>query len=133
MEGRFVNIAKEIYEIASVVGVSVQDLEQIVGGANCYPSIQKGACCSLAFFISIKGSMAKGRGHLSFPQVLDEFVRHMQGHCAGITRDAVIITNDWEHWSYEQWYENIENIKLGGVHLEAYLISKGSHITQINI
>ena len=133
MEGRYVNIAKEIYGIASVAGVSLQDLEQIEGGANCYPCIRKGPCCSVAFFISLKGPMAKGCGHLSFPQVLDEFVRHMQGHCAGITRDAVIFTNNWEHCSYEQWHDNIENIKRGGVHLEAYLISNGSYITQINI
>jgi hypothetical protein len=133
MDGEFFNMAAEIADIASRDGISVTDIGRIVGEVNCYPGTTGASCHRLSFFISIKGKMAKGYGHLNFSEMLDAFVAHMQGRCPGITRHAVIITNAWEYWSYEKWYSNIEAVKRDGVHVEAYLIGMGGHVSKIDI
>ena len=135
MRSQFYDLACQIAETAlhSKGGISVCEIARMVGEANCYPGTHSGPCHELSYFISIRGEMAKGRGHLYFSAMLEAFIMHMQGHCRGITKHAIIITTDWEHWHYEQWYYNIENIKRDGVLIEVYLIGKGHNITQICI
>jgi len=138
MEHRFHEIAGEIARRASDGGASVADIEDIlssrVGGAvNCYPGTPTDQCYPVAFFVSLQGRAARGRGHLNFAQMLEEFVKHMQGRCPGVTRHAMLITNAWWHADYEKWYANIETVKRSGVMLEAYLIGIEGRVSPLSI
>ena len=136
MQGEFFNIATQIAQQASDGGISVNEIGDLVslrnGEVNCYPGTPSNACHKVSYFIALHGSLAKGRGHYNFAQILEEFIKHMQGRCPGITKHAVIITNAWWHDQYEKWYANIETIKRDGVFIEAYLIGKG-RVSQLNI
>ena len=138
MEHRFHEVAVEIARCASDGGASVSDIEDIlssrIGGAvNCYPGTPTNQCYHVAFFVSLQGRASKGRGHLNFAQMLEEFVKHMQGRCPGITHHAILITNAWWHDHYEKWYANIESVKHGGVMMEAYLIGLEGRVSPLDI
>jgi hypothetical protein len=137
MEGEFFHIAAQIAERASDGGISVNEIGEMVSlrddEVNCYPGVPSNHCHSISYFFALQGKLAKGKGHYNFAQILDEFIKHMQGRCHGITSHAVIITNAWWHDHYEKWYDNIEVIKRDGVYVEAYLIGIGKRISKVDI
>ncbi|MBK5963326.1 hypothetical protein CCR95_04280 [Thiocystis minor] len=137
MQGEFFRIATQITERASDGGISVAEINDIARlnheEINCYPGEPGGQCHSLAFFFSLQGNLRKGKGHYNFAQILEEFIKHMQGRCVGKTRHAVIITDAWWHDHYEKWHANIEAIQHTGVHVEVYLIGIGGRVSQVNI
>ncbi|MDD2768232.1 MAG: hypothetical protein PHT19_05835 [Methylococcus sp.] len=116
------------------------------GGVNCYPGKPSNACHSVAYFIALEGlagsrlrSDARSdecerefRHHHRFhggdwygiAHILDRFVRHMQGGCAGITRQAVIITDAWDPIAYSYWQANIAQIRKTAA-VEIYLVGDG--------
>ena len=105
-------------------------LNQDVGvEVNCYPGVPGNACHQLAFFISLSGKRAKGRGHISFERILEILVRHVQGICIGVTKHVVLITDSWNAAEYEKWQPNIKAIKDSGVVVEAHLLVEGSVVT----
>ena len=136
MQGEFFNVAAQIAQRAADNGMSANEISELVsqhgGEVNCYPGNPSHACHQVSYFIALHGSMAKGKGHYNFAQILEEFIRHLQGRCPGITQQVVIITNAWWHDHYEKWYANIEKIKSDGVLVEAYLIGQG-RVSQLNI
>ena len=78
--------------------ITPKDLAELVGAnsgrVNCYPGIPGTGCCQVSFFISLTSERyipPRGRGHLTFRKILEKFVQHMQGHCRGITKVAVLI------------------------------------------
>ena len=137
MESEFFRIAAELSERCSEGGISIHEIGEIVslrsGEVNCYPGGPSNQCHSISYFVALHGKLAKGKGHYNFAQILEEFIKHMQGRCPGITRHAVIITNAWWHDHYEKWHANIEATQRDGVHLEAYLIGAGKRVSQVYI
>lgn len=138
--GEFENVARRI---AAEISAKMQSREKIdpseiaeilglgVGQINCYPGIPSGRCCDLAFFVSLKNkNYATGRGHLDFGAAVSLLVKHMQGGCADVTRNAVIITDSWDDAAYGEWRANVQNIKQSRL-VEAYLIT-GGKVTQVN-
>lgn len=136
MSGEFFHIAAQIAQQTLDGGISVNEIGDLVslpnGEVNCYPGTPSNTCHTVSYFVALHGGLARGRGHYNFAQILEEFVKHMQGRCPGITKHAVIITNAWWHDQYEKWYANIETVKRDGVFIEAYLIGKG-RVSQLNI
>lgn len=60
-------------------------------------------------------------------------IRHMQGRCAGTTRQAILIVDAWWHAGYEKWRSSIERMKQIGVHIEAFLIGVGGWVAPLRI
>lgn len=103
-------------------------LDEALSGrpCHCYPSDEKtNDCYDTAFFISLRGSVAR-RGYPSFQQILDNFVEHMQGVCRTKTRNAVIVTDNWEPNAYEAKMHNIAAVRADGAIVEIYLIKPGN-------
>jgi len=123
-------ILSGIQESADNGGLNIRDISKIterveenIGQINCYPSVTKGNCCEVAFFIALKGSSyARGQGHLSCRKAMEKIVQHMQGTCCDYTKQAVLITANWDEPAYSEWKANLNNIQ-GKVQLEVYLLS----------
>lgn len=133
--GEFGRVAEILAARLEELGeMSVDDIADVINGAygsaNLYPSKQKGSCERVAFFVSLQ-SRKQGRRHLNFNGMLACFVQHMQGHCPGITRHAVLITDCWDGVAYDDWRANVERVKLDAT-VEAYLIN-GSSVTPFPI
>jgi hypothetical protein len=137
MHTEFMQVAGRIAEGAANGGIAIGEIGEMVsqhqGEVNCYPGIASAQCHPISFFVALHGRLAKGKGHYNFAQILEEFVRHMQGRCPGITRHAILITDAWWHDHYEKWYANIEAIKREGVAVEAYWIGIGGRVSQLSI
>ena len=98
-------------------GVGIKDIPQIVdqclgekgnavfGGSNCYPSDRHdSACYDLAVFVSLQSPLyAKGRYHLTCREALKTMVQHVQGACAGQTRNILFVTDNWDAKAYAEW------------------------------
>jgi hypothetical protein len=137
MQSEFFNIAAQMAERASDGGISVSEVAEMVSHGNgtevnIYPGTPSNQCHRISYFVSLHSSLAKGKGHYSFAQMLEEFIRHMQGRCLKVTMHAVIITNAWWDDHYEKWRANIETLKSDGVSIEAYLIL-GRRASRIDI
>jgi len=123
-------IAREIVERSNAKeGISPKDLPEIVARAtnkeiNCYPGYPCNACYPEAFFISITNPRhTKGyRGHLSCRQALEKLVQHMQGWCTGKSREAIMITDNWNADAFEEWRANIEQIRHNSL-VEIYFLT----------
>jgi hypothetical protein len=90
---------------------------------NCYPGHPGAGCHHVAFFFSLKNpKRAKGRGHLSMEQALDQFIQHMTGKCAGITEDAVIVVDNWDPKAFEKWSHQIRQL-ASQKNVEIYLVA----------
>jgi len=90
---------------------------------NMYPSTHRGACCPVAFFISLNSTKyAKSPGHIKFRKALEKLVQHTQGGCAGVTEAAVLITDSWDANVIDEWRGNIEQIQRH-IYLEVYLVT----------
>lgn len=122
-------IVEAIHEAkSSGNGIRSKDVPEIIGGGsegvNCYPGIPGLGCCREAFFVSLTNKVyATGKGHLSFRGVIEQVVKHMQGHCKGIAKVAIVIADSWDPVTYSEWQANVEHIK-SEAHVEAYLISE---------
>ena len=93
---------------------------------NCYPGTPGRGCFDVAFFVSLTCSKYKsGNGHLSFKEALEHFVEHMQGTCAGITKHAVIITDNWDPNVFVAKVDNIKRVQEAGACVEIYLLADG--------
>jgi len=132
-KGEFINAAEAIlHGIIENGGVTANDISKIItnGGwtnFNCYPGIPSSSCHRLAFFVSITSRKnARGIGHLSFRNILEKCVQHLQGSCQGITSSVVLITDNWEPDAWDDWSQNINQIKKSGVFLEMYMIASRS-------
>lgn len=118
--------------IADMIGrgesIHSDDISDIVGkkmadDVNCYPSKIKGDCKQIAFFISLKDKRyAKGNGHLTFRQALECLVQHMQGACYDVTKIAILLSDIWDAGAFDDWHNNIKQIKRQGKKVEAYII-----------
>jgi len=137
MQGDFFPLAAHIAESAADGGISVDEIADILGrgdgDVNCYPGKPSTQCHRVAYFISLNGRLRKGKGHYNFAQILEEFVKHMQGRCPGVTERAFIITDAWWQDHYEKWYDNIQAIKRAGVTVEACLIEVGGRVSAVHI
>ena len=138
MPGEFRNVAEAILRRAADGGITAPQILDIISAelrekVNCYPGIPDDECYDLAIFISLSGRLKKGRGHYWFGQILEEFVQHFQGRCAGKTLSAVIITDSWVASDYEKWQGNIEAIRRSGVYLETYLICYPARISMLQV
>jgi hypothetical protein len=124
------------------------------GEINLYPGEPTDACHPLAWFVALEGPLGREiqretrpprfpfwwlayqragwygddlylpHPPYGFTHTLELFVRHMQGCCGGITRQAVIVTDTWIAPVYERWRGNIERIR-GVAHVEGYLVGAG--------
>lgn len=113
-------------DISDIVG-------NIAGQVNCYPSRIKSGCKHEAYFISLRSQRyARGSGHLTFRKALECLVQHMQGSCDGITKIAIIVTDSWDEKAFDDWYDNVEQIKRQGRIVQAYIIS-GNNVSQMRI
>lgn len=98
---------------------------------NCYPGIPDLNCYDTAWFISlVSSSHTKGKGHLSFLQAMELLIKHMQGHCYGKTKNAILFTDNWEPNVFNGWESNISNIKKDAQVVEVYLM-RGLHVSEI--
>lgn len=127
--------------IADIIGhgefINSDDISDIVGrwagDVNCYPSKIKGDCKQKAYFISLKDKRyAKGNGHLTFRQALECLIQHMQGTCYDVTKTAILLSDIWDAGAYNDWRNNIEQIKRQGRIVEAYIIG-GNKATPMQI
>ena len=73
-------------------------------------------------FAAITFSTKGQRGHLTFNAALERLVQHMQGVCAGETKSAVFITDNWDPVSLDFWLHNLLRIHDQAL-LEIYLIT----------
>lgn len=107
-------------------GIFVEEIVECVGGkgeVNCYPGYPTRKCHSIAYFVSINGAAAVGKkGHINFRGIMRRFKGHMSKACYGITKRAVIISNDWNTEEYEKYHIYIEQLRKTGVIIEAYFI-----------
>lgn len=137
MPGDFFPVAAQIAESAADGGIAVEEIADILGqqdgDVNCYPGKRSVQCHRVAYFISLNGRLRKGKGHYNFAQMLEEFIKHMQGRCPGSTQQAVIITDAWWQDHYEKWYDNVQAIKRTGVTVEAYLITLDGRVSAVHI
>ncbi len=139
--GEFSHIAERISGLLNErsqenSGISIEDIHILSGKAgmiNCYLGFPTNECCPVAFFISINGVAAQGRGHLNFKKMMVEFHRHMYMRCFMKTRHAVIISNDWVTKEYEKYHEDIEHLRRRGKTVEAYFVSRGGSLVLIDI
>ena len=125
-------------------------LSQRYGAVNCYPGEPTDTCYPLAWFIALEGRLGRGLqqdyghpwrrywwhhgplvdwGHApqppyGFAAMLETLVRHLQGHCAGTTRQAILLTDSWNALAYERWRGNLERIRAQ-VRLEIHLLGAG--------
>lgn len=100
---------------------------------NLYPSLHKGPCRTNAIFISLHGTVAKGKGHIQFGSMLNTFYKHMYKSCPDITKHVGFITNDWWTKEFQDHLGYIKEYKNKGVTFEAYFIDYNSKILTINI
>jgi len=66
----------------------------------------------------------------TFAYMLERLVRHIQGTCAGTTREVVLITDTWNPEAFERWRSNLETIRQTAS-LAIYLIGEGSLCTRL--
>ena len=92
--------------------------------ANCYPGKPGEGCFETAFFVSLTARRYANpdKGHLSFREMLGYFVRHMQNQYSGITKQAYILTDNWDPDAYDEWKPVIDKLRLAAK-VEAYLIA----------
>lgn len=92
---------------------------------NFYPADNHVACCKLAFFVSLTSKKwpLKPSSKISFGSIMQQFIRHMQGNCKGITKTAVIITDNLELDKLNFWEMNIEQIRNSGVDIQLKVIT----------
>ncbi len=62
--------------------------------------------------------------------MLERLVRHVQGSCAGTTREAVLITDTWNPEAFERWRSNLETLRRTTA-LGIYLIGEGTLCTRL--
>jgi hypothetical protein len=86
---------------------------------NFYPSDQKGPCSDRLMVLALNGWPAADftHGKLNCAQALEILVQHVQGHCYGVTRWAVIVTALWDHYAYDRWRSNIDTMRNQGVRI----------------
>lgn len=130
------DVRKIVETISNRGGVGSDEICDIVesntGVVNCYPGRPGAGCSHHSFFVSLSSkNLAKGRGHLTFRKAIECLVQHMQGHCVGHTKVAIIISDCWDSDVFDEWRDNIEHIKKDAEVL-AFLIS-GGNITQMKI
>jgi hypothetical protein len=128
---RILDIIKKCEAQAS--RVTPNDLQEVVGeNVNCYPGISGNKCYPIAFFVSLTSSrcISPRGGHLGFRKALEKFVQHMQGHCRGLTKVAVLIFDSWDPIAFSDWHSNIEQAQRDGAHVEVFQIT-GNNITPI--
>lgn len=118
-------------------GVSINDLGRIIDSfhghpSNCYSGMPGFGCFDISYFVSLKSKKnIKGYGHLTFRQILEKVVQHMQGTCKGRTQLGFIITDNWDPDALEDWKHNLAQI-MSESHLEAYLLT-GRSVSPINL
>jgi len=147
--GKTRRIDKPSFEIAKKIGGIIADIagsgdkihsgnipdiiRRIAGDVNCYPSNIKGSCMQEAYFISLTSkSYATDRGHLSFKKALECIVQHMQGSCYNYTKVAILVSDSWDTDVFNDWRDNLEQIKRERKIVEAYIIS-GNTVSQMQI
>jgi hypothetical protein len=118
-------------------GISAQEIPDMMGNLmagepiNCYPGTLGRGCFPKAVFVSLSKPHAKGKNHLSFRQALERLVQHMQGHCLGKTKTAVILTDNWDTMALEDWRFNLDRVQSeASVHI--FMIA-GGKVTKMQI
>lgn len=121
--------------------IDAKDIPKIIfdalGGENninCYPGNPCGYCSDLAFFVSFTSTKYKrprDRYHLSCNQAMECLVRHMQGICRGQTKNAILITDNWDAAAFYRWGSNLSTIRSES-NLEIYLLNAEA-VTEIEI
>jgi hypothetical protein len=96
--------------------------------ANCYPGEPGKDCFETSFFVSLTARRYANpdKGHLSFRETLGYFVRHMQIQCSGTTKQAVLLTDNWDPDAYDEWKPVIDELKHTEK-IEAFLITGGTY------
>lgn len=121
-------------------GITVQEAEDLFSRAigpsiNFYPGRGTDKCSKAVIILSLnpKGEYAKGRGHLIFETAIETVVQHMQGHCHGITQEAVILTDTWDPQKIGPWKSNLKVIRnrTNGIDKLKILLLSGGKITEM--
>ncbi len=133
--GEFRGQSEEIISILNENNMGKMDISNItkitsdvVGGkVNCYPGIPGEKCYPGAYFYSVEKKKYKGtRGmNLSLDYVFSKMTQHLIGSCEGETKYAVLITDNWNDHTYNQWKSTFDKIRKN-VHIEMYLITSGN-------
>ena len=153
-DGDYAGTIHEIARVAAAGELDSERLGEILsqrhGAVNCYPGEPTDTCYPLAWFVALEGQLGHGlqrdcappwrrygwRGGpvvdwgypaqppYGFAAILEHVVRHLQGHCAGTTRQAIILTDSWNAPAYERWRGNIERIRAQ-VEVEIHLLGTG--------
>ncbi|MGM0498390.1 MAG: hypothetical protein ACQESJ_10765 [Bacteroidota bacterium] len=141
--GEFSQIAKQIAghlsELADSRKIDTNELAEITRAAaereeiNLYPGVPGYGCYGLSIFVSLSSpSYVKGKhGHLSCGQAIEKVVQHMQGACMNRTRTAVLVTDSWDSYAWDEWKVNLQQIE-NTAHFEIYLIT-GRNVSEIQI
>jgi hypothetical protein len=128
-------IAEAFERISRERKIDAGELQGIIADAwccgndllNCYPGEPGSDCQDVAFFISLSSSKYCAPGdakHYSFEKIWQVFAQHMQGHCPGVTRNAIIISDTWDAGIQAEWQANISQVqRMASV--EGYLLTAG--------
>jgi hypothetical protein len=99
-------------------------LPGIKGDINLYPYGEPGRCCDFALFLSLQTVAyiePRSRGHMSCARAIEEIVKHMQGKCPDITREALFLTDYWDGAAFQSWKIILHQIQRHAC-LEVYLL-----------
>ena len=95
---------------------------------NFYPSLHKGPCHEIAFFVSLTRfrlttGPKDGVRHLDFLEAIEAMVQHMTGPCGNVTKQAVIITDSWQPAAIPEWLGTISTLVDKGKDIRFYLVT----------
>jgi hypothetical protein len=96
--------------------------------AVCYPGKPGNACFQTAFFFSLTARRYANpdKGHLNFRQMLGCLARHMKGKCGRTTKQVVILSDNWDADTYDEWNPIIDEFRDTAI-FHVCLIAGGDH------
>ena len=101
--------------------------------ANVHPNQVGQECFQTAFFFSLTSRRYSNPtvGHLDFRQMLDCLISHEDIFCDGVTKQVILITDNWNADSWEESKPILDNIRQKVV-LRVYLLS-GANYSEIRV
>jgi len=100
---------------------------------NFYPSKYPSNCCEVAFFTSLNGNRwnIHDNERISLENMFKTMIKHCQGSCFGITKYAVIITDNWDDNAVDFWRHNFEKMKTDGIEIEVYFLIGNGFVSKM--
>ena len=118
--------------------ISPHDLPRIVEDntrypATVYPGQLAQECLPTAFFFSLTSRRYSNpdKGHVDLREIFDAVIRHVCFSCKSVTKEIIIITDNWNADSYHGWKPIFDNIRQN-ISVRVYLII-GASYSVINI